>query len=483
MIRSKQSGLLLPTAMLLAMFSLVAATIVMARSKQSLQLTRLGEQVQQRRLTAKAELNHLLAELSQGASLEEMTEEVREVVSEDGTSKRSWVVPDADNPGILHLHAEVWRTDVGPPGERVTKVVRAEGEEKQVHFLQTSQGLRDFKFFYREDGEANWNQIPTDFDTDSTRDHFFESYDADDAGGVYVVEVYRTDLDDEGADYTFRRFDPETSAWTTLASPGGDGKLTSLSSQSGQVAALTRSGEDTFYDQVSTYDATTDTWTTLPPPPNQLYDQNGVLNTATSGRIQGSDIDIDGAGNIYFRAMMKMDTVIEGDYQATIHKWDGASWSTLPPPPPSILPPGLHASDQRVGYVNKKLAATGDGQVALAWGSHRWGDQPVQRLLEFDGTNWTSHPIPTSGMMYGDDYATRAGLDPTEQTPFLTSVSSNLDGQIYVSNTFNTATLEESTYTQVDEPPTDSDISSSYNIASGTKPTAGTESFETVVSF
>lgn len=468
--------------MLVAMFSLIAATVVITLGRQSLQLTQFGERTQKQQLRAKAEVNRLLAGLAYGDSVSDYYQESRPAVEEGGTSWRSWVSPDPNNPNLLHLHAEVWETDTGPPGIRASRVVRVESAKKQVNFVQTSEGLSGFRLFFREDGESSWNEIPPTSTVTPGRMNFYESYDADDSGGLYVAEADQDLINFGDTTYKLRYFDPSTDTWTDLASPPGDGAFISLSVQGGRVAALTRSGADENFDQVSIYDRASDSWTTLPDPPNTLYDGNGSLNTAP-GRIRSLDIDIDNNGNIYLRGLANPYTGGIADHMTTIHKWNGTSWSTLPPPPASLTPTGDPVIDQRIGYVNKKLAVTGDGKVALTWETHVWGQQFESSLLEYDGENWSSHEMPTSGTMYGNDYATNAGLDPSEATPFLTNLSSNLDGQIYVSNSFNTATLEEGSYSVLDEPPPSGDIQSVYGIAAGTKPTAGADSYETLLSY
>ncbi len=478
----RNHGILLPAAMLVAMFSLIAATVVITLGRQSLQLTQFGERTQKQQLRAKAEVNRMLAGLANGDSVSDYYHESRPALEEGGTSWRSWVSPDPTNANLLHLHAEVWETDTGPPGIRASRVVRVESAKKQVNFVQTSAGLSGFRLFFREDGESTWNEIPSSSVETPGRTNFYESYDADESGGLYVAEADQDLIDFSDTNYSLRYFDPATDTWTDLASPPGDGAFVSLSVQGGRVAALTRSGDDIYFDQVSTYDRATDSWTTLPDPPNSLYDGNGSLNTAP-GRIRSMDIDIDNNGNIYMRALANPMVGGISDHMTTVHKWDGTSWSTLPPPPSSLAPVGDPVVDQRLGYVNKSLTVTADGTVAFTWQTHVWGEHHKSRLLEYDGENWHSHPMPTSGTMYGDDYATNAGLDPSAATPFLTNLSSNLDGQIYVSNTFNTATLEEGSYSLLDEPPASGDNQSVYGIAAGTKPTAGADSYETLLSY
>ncbi|MCA9781404.1 MAG: hypothetical protein KC800_32020, partial [Candidatus Eremiobacteraeota bacterium] len=155
----RNHGLLLPAAMLVAMFSLIAATVVITLGRQSLQLTQFGERTQKQQLRAKAEVNRLLAGLAYGDSVSDYYQESRPAVEEGGTSWRSWVSPDPNNPNLLHLHAEVWETDTGPPGIRASRVVRVESAKKQVNFVQTSEGLSGFRLFFREDGESSWNEI------------------------------------------------------------------------------------------------------------------------------------------------------------------------------------------------------------------------------------------------------------------------------------------------------------------------------------
>ena len=87
----RKRGLLLPAAMLVAMFSLIAATVVITLGRQSLQLTQFGETTQKQQLRARAEVNRLLAGLADGDSVSDYYHESRPPVEEDGTSWRSWI--------------------------------------------------------------------------------------------------------------------------------------------------------------------------------------------------------------------------------------------------------------------------------------------------------------------------------------------------------------------------------------------------------
>lgn len=487
-----QSGLLLPTAMLLAMFSLMAATIVMARSKQSLGLTQMSERHQQQHLTARAELNRLLAELSLGASLDELSEEVREVVSAEGTSRRSWIVPDPDNANILHLHAQVWRTDVGPPGVRTTKLVRVGERKLQVDYTMTTPfNTGEFQEIFRREGGGDWQVVPPSTTDEPDRWESYTSYAADDTGALYVVEkthdqvgpnIYSSD----GPQFRFRRFDPATESWTTLALPG-QGPPDHIRYHSEKVVGITASA--TGGSGVSVYDVASDSWSDLPTPPQLLYDDQGNLNPP-GGHVSlptlGTDVDMDDSGNIYFRAIQYpvdflRDLAFPG-YKSftTIYKWDGQDWRALPPPPDSV--PDFEWTPKNL--LKSRLTATVDEGIALTWG--HVNDATV---WEFDGESWSGSAGPKNGDFVGPTMET--ALDPSADVLAIQTVNANHKGKIYLGTEFNTVSLEESSYSLVDRPPTELPTEQGFltferglaGIASGTRTPEGESSYETLVSF
>ena len=349
---------------------------------------------------------------------------------------------------------------------------------------------------------------------------------ADDVGGIFVAEVDERFFHNDDRNYAFRRFDTATGTWTNLPLPPGEG-MRSLGYSDGKVVALTRSNPPAGpynpewvtlseggttpwerFNQVSTYDIETETWTTLPPPPNKVYERSGQLRDIPQSELFSYEIDVDTAGDVYFRAQA-LGADGEFDDQTTLHRWNGQEWSTLPPVPASLLPPRPpQRFRSRNSRVNKQLTTTGDGSVAMVWTASPslpsgWGaNQGTElveyqmeygtitaesRLLEFDGNNWTTSELPSLEVLYGADYW---GVDPfsgQDQTPedlsapvsWISYINSDQEGEVFINNDIQIASLEEGAYERMPLPGENRPV----NSAAGSQPGEGQPRFETVVSF
>ena len=488
--------------MLVAMFSLLAATLVIGYGRRSLGLTRFNERTQQQQLRAKAEVNRLLAEMSVNQTTEPYADENRTPQEVDGTSWRSWVVQDENNPAFVHLHAEVWDTSVGPPGQRFSRVVKVEPAKKQLRFVQTSDGSTNFRLSYSEDGVAAWNSVANPFSEDPSRARYFESFDGDDSGGIFVAQVDEDRATRDDKHYKFQRFDTGTSSWETLPAPPG-GVLASVSYADGKVAALTRSSPAAGhqFDRVSVYDVESETWTTLPTPPSQFYDSSGNLKTAAACSTHSYGLDIDNDGNIFVKPESKeiptlfmpsaAEILGEGDHQTAIYKWNGDEWSILPVVPPTLLPSFAVPITARppVIYNYKQIVATGDGGVAFTWLPLWDVSTGGQRFFKFDGEQWSRLPQPSYQLLYGEPqsvYNPYSGIttQPDPDGPVaITSLASNLDGEVYVSNTEGVATLQDLEYEGLEIPSYTANQLLVHGAASASRPIEGEQNFRPIVSF